>query len=519
MKKTWLLLSSVLLFAVAVPAFYTTPAFAEDNYKSEFRVALAGFGDVPTLDPARAATAAPVLIGWQVYQRLIDVTPNGNIAPMLATHWSSNPEMTVWRFSLRKNVFFHSSPGKKPRKLTTADVKASIERALRAPGYGRSVIGDLVKGAKEFIEEKAKTVAGITINNGDIVFTLTRPFAFFPERLASSFFAILPADTEMEDMNPPGTGPYQIMKWDRLTGKVTLKLNSKNWIKVSAQSPQRLTFQIFESEPLAVEELRAGNIDWLEASSSARRLVTEGLDPERYTINTPVYNDIRIIAINQTINRFTKYREIAAALNFAVNRDRIVQVLGGGKVVGGPIPSGDYEHYGYWTDTHLARLIVKSLPTEARHIELLVQPGTESRLIAELVAEDWRGIGMKVSLKQGMSDFFDRVVRGDYQAALGYFGPFIDTPEQYLWPYQITAKPVPNVMSYESPSFQEAYQHYVSEPDPSKRLIHLQLALDILLRDAPMIWLVKAPHIVASKRAFSVPRTGGMPLFFKLVSN
>ena len=519
MKKTWLLLISVLFFAVAVPAFYTAPAFAEDNHKSEFRVALAGFGDIPTLDPARAATAAPVLIGWQVYQRLIDVAPDGTMAPMLATHWSSNPEMTVWRFSLRKNVFFHSSPGKEPRKLTTADVKASIERALRAPGYGRSIIGDLVKGAKEFIEEKAKTVAGITINNGDIVFTLSRPFAFFPERLASSFFAILPAGTGMEDMNPPGTGPYRIMKWDRLTGKVTLKLNSKNWTKVSPQSLQQLTFQIFESEPLAVEELRAGNIDWLEASSSARRLVTEGLDPERYTINTPVYNDIRIIAINQTIDRFTKHREIAAALNFAVNRDRVVQVLGGGKVVGGPIPSGEYGHYGYWTDTRLARLIIETLPPEARHIELLVQPGTESRLIAELVAEDWRGIGMKVSLIQGMSNFFDRVVKGDYQAALGYFGPFVDTPEQYLWPYQINAKPVPNVMSYESPSFQEAYQHYVSEPDPSKRRAYLQSALDILLRDAPMIWLVKAPHIVAFKRAFSVPRTSGMPLFFKLVSN
>lgn len=346
MKKTQLLVVAALLFAVAIPVFYTTPTFAEDNHKSEFRVALAGFGDIPTLDPARAATAAPVLIGWQVYQRLIDVAPDGTIAPMLATHWRGNSEMTVWRFSLRKKVFFHSFPGKKPRKLTTADVKASIERALRAPGYGRSVIGDLVKGAKEFIEEKAKTVAGITINNGDIVFTLTRSFAFFPERLASSFFAILPADTGMEDMNPPGTGPYQIMKWDRLTGKVTLKLNSKNWTKVSPHSPQQLTFQIFESEPLAVEELRAGKIDWLEASSSARRLVTEGLDPDRYTINTPVYNDIRIIAINQTIDRFTKHREIAAALNFAVNRDRVVQVLGGGKVVGGPVPSGEYGHYG-----------------------------------------------------------------------------------------------------------------------------------------------------------------------------
>jgi len=36
MKKTWLLLISVLFFAVAVHAFYTTPAFAEDNHKSEF---------------------------------------------------------------------------------------------------------------------------------------------------------------------------------------------------------------------------------------------------------------------------------------------------------------------------------------------------------------------------------------------------------------------------------------------------------------------------------------------------
>ncbi|MCK4347410.1 MAG: ABC transporter substrate-binding protein [Thermoplasmatales archaeon] len=517
MKKTWLLLISILVLAIVAPVFFSA-AFAEENQKSELRVALAGFGDIPTLDPARAATGAPVLVGWQVYQRLIDVTSDGNIAPMLATHWSSNHEMTVWRFSLRKNVFFHSFPGKEPRKLTTADVKASIERALCAPGYGRSVIGDLVRGAKEFIEEKAKTVTGITINNGDIVFTLTRSFAFFPERLASSFFAILPADTGMEDMNPLGTGPYQIMKWDRLTGKVTLKLNSKNWIKISDQSPQQLTFQIFESEPLAVEELRAGKIDWLEASSSARRLVKEGLDPKRYTINAPVYNDIRIIAINQTINRFTKHRVLATALNLAVDRERIVQVLGGGKVVGGPIPSGDYGHYGYWTDTRLARLIIETLPPAARYIELLVQPGTESRLIAELVAEDWRGMGLKVSLKQGMSDFFDRVVKGNYEAALGYFGPFIDTPEQYLWPYQVNAQPVPNVMRYESTLFQKAYQHYVSEPDSSKRFIHLQTAINILLQDAPMVWLVKAPHIVAIKRPFLAPRTSGMPLFYKIVS-
>ena len=516
--KSRLVIIITLFFTLAIQAFFTDSALGEQNNQKILRVALTGFGDIPTLDPARAAIAAPVVVGWQVYQRLVDVTPDGGITPMLATHWSSNHEMTIWRFSLREDVYFHSSSPEKRQKLSVQDVKGSLERALLAPGYGRAVIGDLVQGAQDFIEKKVATVVGITTSGNDIVFTLIRPFAFFPQRLAASFFAIVPADTEMEDGSPAGTGPYRITEWDRLNGKVTLQLNPQTWADISPQSPRQLIFQIFENESLAVEELRAGKIDWLEASSSARQLVTQGIDPQRYSITTPLHNDIRLIAFNQTLSRFKKHPELAIALNFAVKRDHIVYVLGGGRAVGGPVPGGEYGHYGYWTDERLARRLIDTLPPAERHLELLVMPGTESRIIAELVAKDWRAAGLDVSLQQGMSDFFDRVVKGNYEAALGYFGPFINTPEQYLWPYQDKAQPVPNVMRYESVSFQKAYQKYVAEPDESKQLAYLQGALDILLRDAPMVWLVKAPHIVAAKGSLSAPRTSGMPLFFKMKS-
>jgi ABC-type transport system substrate-binding protein len=504
----------LILSLVFLAAF--SDAVADDVNTGTLRVALAGLGDVPTLDPARAATAVPVIIGWQVYQRLVGIKPDGGLAPMLATGWRSNPKMTEWRFDLRKNVFFHAKPGKTPRKFTARDAKASIERALRVPGYGRAVIGNLVIGAKKFIKGKAKDITGIRIENGELLFKLTKTFAFFPDRLASSFFAIVPQGTSLDDSAPPGTGPYRITKWDRLSGKVSLELVSRNWTPVTNKSPKRLSFRVYESVQLAVEELRAGNVDWLEATSDAKRLVDKSLDPSVFSISSPEQTVIRLIAINRLLPRFTKYPELAVALNFAVDRARIVKALGGGVAVGGPVPSGRFKNRGYWTDKPLARTIVKTLPPDERRIELLVQPGAESRIIAELVTQDWREVGINVVLKQGMSNFFSRLVKGKYETALAYFGPFINAPEPYLWPYRAEAQPVPNVMRYRSAAFQTAYQRYISLPGSTGGSDGLRAAVDAVLRDPPMIWLVKPPHIVAVRGFISAPRSAAIPQFYSI---
>lgn len=481
------------------------------------RVGLAGWGEINTLDPAKAATAAPVYIVWQVYDRLVRIGAAGQLEPLLATKWEANEAQTQWTFRVRNDAAFHG-PSRQSHPVTIDDVRFSIERAIKIPGYGQSLLGQLLVGVPEFLAGETQQIEGIQIEGDAITFRLTRPFAFLPERLASSFFSIVPRGTPDEAAAPPpGSGPYRIENWRPGAQTVELIKAPRPYAPHSEGSPDFITVRQFQSEGVAIEELRAGTLDWLEATSTALPVLRSLDGTGGISVTLPAHTQIRLVALNQKRAVF-RSPAVARALNLATNRQAILSILGGGSIAAGPVPvPGDSaSKFQLPYDAEKARSILRDVEPEALNLTMLVQPGEESKAIAELLRRDWERVGFHISLKTGLADFFPRLVKGDYEMALAYYGPFMPTSEQYLWPYLSTSQPIPNAMRYASEGFDAAYDRYVSGTTLLEQREGLTAALEILLANPPAVWIVKPPLVTATRGEFSAPRPTGTPEFYLL---
>ncbi len=192
-------------------------------------------------------------------------------------------------------------------------------------------------GAQEFIKGETAHVQGLVVEGDQVVFRLMHPFAFLPERLASSFFSIVPEGTPIDASEPPvGTGVYRLVAWDRVKHKIVLEKTDHGWAPPTASSPERLVIHVFPSEGVAVEELVAGTLDWLETTAAALPLLESSTSAGDLRIETPPQNDIRLVALNMKRAEFADNPAIGIALNYATDREAIVHALGFGRPVRGP---------------------------------------------------------------------------------------------------------------------------------------------------------------------------------------
>ena len=116
--------------------------------------------------------------------------------PDLAKEWKKSDDGKTYEFTLKDDVKWSDG-----QALTAADVEFSVRLALKA-----SVINGIfpaaflkVEGAKDFKEDKADKVSGITVEGNKVTFKLTAPVGNFEQIMAQ--FYILPKH-KLESENP-----------------------------------------------------------------------------------------------------------------------------------------------------------------------------------------------------------------------------------------------------------------------------------------------------------------------------
>jgi ABC-type transport system substrate-binding protein len=285
--------------------------------------------DAETLDPRLAFNVPAQSIIRHIYEPLVTHNMRGYLAPVLAVSWIWSEDARALDMKLREGVTFHDGT-----PLTARDVKYTFDTIL-APESGSRQKPTL------FYVAETETIDDLTI----------RIHTHIPARPLLPTLSLYPLGIMNADwaryrngkigVEANGTGPFRVI--DYIPGRqVVLEANPTYW----GQRPRtnRLIIRIVEDDDARVQALLSGEVMMIN-NVPPRHIpkITQDIGLrlwESVTART-IYGQINLT------NPSFGDRRVRHALNYAVDKERIVQrVLGGhGQAASCPVAPSVFGHY------------------------------------------------------------------------------------------------------------------------------------------------------------------------------
>ena len=280
--------------------------------------------EIESPHPFFASQLVGISVRMNVFDSLVDRDWDGKIVPALAESWNVVDDMTI-DFKLRKGVKFHNG-----QDLTVQDVKASMDHLLDKDI--KSPTTSIFASFKEIQVLDPQTVRLVLARTDARVFDL----------LANNF-AVLPAQY-IKDVGadgiakqPIGSGPYKFVEWVK-DDHLTLEANPNYWDGSYKGKPQVKTVILRPvTDPATrLADLRSGAADMIMdvPSDQVAALKSGGFQiVEKDTVQQDyVYFDT-------TKDLPIKNKAVRQALNYAIDKDTILQTLlgGFGRPLSGPL--------------------------------------------------------------------------------------------------------------------------------------------------------------------------------------
>jgi peptide/nickel transport system substrate-binding protein len=384
----------------------------------------------PLLDWNNSADRA---VDRLLFSGLIRFDPHGLPQADLANGWGVSEDGTIYNFTIRDNAVWHDGI-----PVTSDDVLFTIDRMKSVGSLYPQDIKDLW-GKVEITK----------LNDKNLKFTLPEPYVPFIDYLA---FGILPkhllesvpAD-QMPiadfNINPVGTGPYKfdhlIVDNGQITGVVLTVFD-----KYYGKPPfiEQAVFRYYKSSAAAFDAYQQGDV--LSVSQITSDVLESALEePNLYTYTSCLPQMTFVLFnLNKPEVAFFQSVKVRRALMLATNRSYIVNALLKGQAVitNSPILPGSWayydgtEHFEYNPDESVSLLkgegyVIPASGGDVRakdNIPLaftLLHPDDQIHArIAEMIKEEWAGIGVQVNLQAVPYDKLavDFLTSRNYQAAL-----------------------------------------------------------------------------------------------------
>jgi peptide/nickel transport system substrate-binding protein len=474
-----------LLGRAAVPALAQSPS-------PTLTIALSSA--LNTLDPTQAQVVGSDLsIAAHLYSSLVSRTANGELQGDLATSWRAESD-TVWVFDLRSDVRF---PNGEP--LDAAVVKWNIDR-IRDPATNSrnrpwfTPISNVIAESPTRLRIETST-----------------PYPALPAQLAMMFF-LHPA--WVASNNPAtaayGTGPYtlrELMPGDHVT------LAAKPDHYRGRPAFDTVTFRMIPEPSARVAGILAGEIDLAFdiPLEEIDRLNGSGRATAGWIESTRTMS----VRINTMRPPFSQSVELRQALNYAIDKEGIVNGLLGGRAALSACQPISRVYFGFNTELHpypydprMAReLIARSGVPQPINVEIQVPLGRYfmTSEIAQVVAAQLQEVGITAQIRE--YDFNTWVQR----YAAGEMGPL--TVMGQSWPTLdadgiLTLYTSGNRTGYfANPAFDAAVTAARSTTDPNQRIARYREATRIFCEQAPVVFLFAQPlTYVTSRRVTWTPR-------------
>ncbi len=402
MKK--LLASTALIAALALPVL--AQETLDPNAKSGGDIVITYKDDVATLDPA-------IGYDWQnwsmiksLFDGLMDYAPGTTeLRPGLAESYDISDDGMTFTFHLRSGVMFHNS-----RQMTAEDVKYSLDRVTnpvtQSPGAG---FFGAIAGYDAMADGTATELIGVTVIDPQTVeIKLSRPDATFLHVMALNFASVVPqeaveaASGDFGKM-PVGTGAFKLEEWT-IGQRLVFAKNADYW-RDGLPYLDTITFEVGQEPIVALLRLQNGEVDVPGDGIPPAKFQEVMADPDQAArVVEGGQLQTGYITLNVTIPPLDNV-EVRKAINMAVNKDRITQIINGRAVPATqPLPPsmpGYTEGYaGYEYNPELAKkMLADAGLADGFDTELYVMNTDPNPRIAQAIQQDLAAIGVNASIQ------------------------------------------------------------------------------------------------------------------------
>lgn len=369
--------------------------------------------------PYRSVGVPGVFILNAIFDALTNIGADGEPQPWLAIGWEQETPVT-WVFRLRPNVTFSNGAP------FNADAVVKSVQYLISP-----------EASGDFVATEFRNVAGIAARDPlTVVFTLRAPDVLFP-RLVSILNIVEPgawaAGREAFAKQPVGTGPFSVQAW-RPAG-ASLVAFKKSWRAPKVDGVEVLALPDATSR---VQGLLSGRIDLAMILDPDKTDAIEGAGHRMLVY--PLGGVMGLAFVTTKPETPVADVRVRQALNYAVNKERIVAGLlgGAGRPSGQPATHSSFGYNPnvapYPFDPAKARALLKEAGYE-KGLALLAEtvPGTiaADAQVFEQVASDLAKVGVTLTLRVTTFPTFSKHVRqggwdGDAYGMYYNADPFLD---------------------------------------------------------------------------------------------
>lgn len=421
------------------------------------------------LDIRRTSGAAleQILID-NIYEGLVSRDEANEIVPRLASDYEVSPDGLTYTFTLNEGITFHSGT-----PLTSADVVSSYE-AVRTDATLQGN-AEFASVAQITAPDAATVQISLTAPNQNFLFSLTGP--------AGLVFQT--GDTTDLKNAENGTGPFTLSRWNKGSA-ITFARNDAYWGEAAGVA--EVEFQYIPDFSAGVNAALDGGVQVLTA-------VDPNLAPQledSFTLTTGRTTDKATLAFNNAKAPLDDVR-VREALRLAIDHDALVEAVGSGTTLYGPIPELDpgYEDLSdvISYDPEKAKELLAEAGQEDLELTLTI-PTFYGTTVPKVLISDFQKVG--VTLKVDSVEFptwlEDVYTNHDYDLSFVLhveprdFGNFAD-PAYYF--------------GYDNAEVQALYAEALAEVDPDASADLLAEAARIVSEEHAADWLYNGATLTA----------------------
>jgi peptide/nickel transport system substrate-binding protein len=407
------------------------PAAVAQQAADTLRVAVVA--DIANFDPHQFSFVNASLTK-NLYDSLIEYTPEGKPIPSLAESWTIAPDSKSVTVVLRKGVKFHSG-GAVDAEAVAANFKKAAD-----PKLGKNLYPTMS------IVEKWTVVDPSTIR---LDFKNPAPERQITDLL--QFTTIIdPAGIDNVEQKPAGSGAYMLA--ERVVGqRIKLTANPNYW-RQGEPKTKNVDITVFSQDAAATAALESGGVDVIYGGTlrSAARLKQAG-----YPVLDGPGPLVQVFRINSTRGPF-KNAKFRQAFNYLMDREAILKAgyAGVGQVVALPWAPSSPAHDPSYAKTYALNLdkakeLLKESglsPAEMSDWKLVVNAGDQpSVAISQVVQATLKKVGINIDLdmKEG-SQLVEAMLQGKFDTLFGGVGNIQKFPSRLATNsiYRTTNNPV-----------------------------------------------------------------------------